>query len=314
MRIVEVFKRVLRGMKFWGKPRREKEGLKPWVFAYRVLGKRISRFTPRFKGLEKSLIQSRLRISFQAYLSLTLLSSTIVFFTSLIISALLLFQLPYPLILTIPLWLGTSLGMGLLTFGILCLYPRYVAGSLKRRLEANLPFAASYMAVLASAGVPPAKMFRSMAAADGMEGVSDEAQTVVRNIEILGQDTLTGIEKVSGETVSKPFSYLLDGFITTVRAGGNLPDYLTVQARQSIEDKRLSIRRFLDTLTILSEMYVTAVIVAPIVSAIILSMMAVLGGGLFIDPITLIYIITFIFIPLINIVFILLIESLSPKV
>jgi len=320
---------IFRALKFWGKPKKkeehlkpagEKEGLKPWVFAHSVIGGKVDRLISLpiirgvFGGLEKTLTQSRLRISFKAYVSLIILSSTLVFLITIFTSTAIFLQvLKMNLLGAILFGVVTSIVMAAVTFLILYIYPKQAASRLKTKIEANMPFGTSFMAVLSSAGLAPAKMFRALMATDGMEGFSDEAQIIVRNIDVFGQDVLTGVENVSQETVSKSFSNMLEGYITTIRAGGDVQSYLAIQARQSIEDKRLSIRRFIDSLTIISEMYVTTVIVAPIISAVILSIMAVLGGGFMTDPLTLIYLIAFLFLPVANVLFLLFVEMLSPK-
>ncbi len=329
MKHKKLLKKTSRALKFWGKsktreerlkPVEKKEGFKPWIFAYNLVGGKVdgllslSIMKGVFGSLKKTLMQSRLRISLKAYVSLIILSSTIVFLASIFTSTVVFFQfLKMNFLMAFLSGIGTSLATVAVTFLIFYLYPRQAASSLKTKIESNMPFATSFMAVLSSAGVAPSKMFRALTVADGMDGISDEARIIVRNIDVFGQDLLTGVENVSRETVSKKLSNILEGYVTTIRTGGDIQGYLTIQAKQSIDDKRLSVKRFIDSLTMISEMYVTTIIVVPIMSAMLLSVMSLLSGVLSLNPLTMIYIMAFLFIPFANILLVLFIEMLSPQ-
>jgi flagellar protein FlaJ len=340
MNLKELLNKISFTLKFWSKPKEEvpepskpieekeerlkpvekKEGSKPWVFAYHLVGGMVGRLISLsivrgiFGSLEKALMQSRLKISFKAYVSLIMLSSTIVFLATIFTSTVIFLQfLKMNFLITFLLGIATSIAMASVTGLILYLYPKTAASSLKTKIDSNMPFATSYMAVLSSAGVAPSKMFKSLMVADGMEGFSDESRIIVRNIDIFGEDVLTGVENVARESVSSKLRNMLEGYVTTIRTGGDVQNYLTIQAKQSIDDKRMAVKRFIDSLTIVSEMYVTLVIVAPIVTAIILSIMAVIGGVIQIDPLTLIYAMAFLFIPVANFFIIIFVDMMTPE-
>ena len=49
------------------------------------------------------------------------------------------------------------------SFGLCYVYPMFGISSKARKIDANLPLTANFMAVLASAGMPPERIFRSLA-------------------------------------------------------------------------------------------------------------------------------------------------------
>ena len=57
-----------------------------------------------------------------------------------------------------------------------------------RKIEANLPLTANFMAVLASAGMPPERIFRSLANVGDEFSVGEEVRRIIADIEVLGLD------------------------------------------------------------------------------------------------------------------------------
>jgi len=289
---------------------------KPHVFAYRVLGHRTNRLLPLFKDVDVNLQRSRMTVSFRGYVSLavlaTMLSSlfTLVF---VMFFAVLLFRLP--VFSSVLFGVGATLFAGALTLIGFYAYPLLRADSLKRSLEEELPFTTGYLSILAGAGVPPAQMFRSLAQIDSSLAVSKEARLIVRDVELFGVDIVSAMGSASKRTPSDKFKELLEGFIGTVHAGGDLAKYLSERSRQYMRQKRISLRRLADTLGVLAEFYVVMLVAGPLILVVMLAVMAMLGGGVvgMLDPRLLLYLLTYLGIPLGSIVFLILLDMITPK-
>ncbi|KPV62982.1 MAG: flagellar assembly protein J [Candidatus Bathyarchaeota archaeon BA2] len=289
---------------------------KPQVFAYQLIGGKVARFLPLFKDMDVSLRKSGMKANFKAYVSTiiltTLLLSTLVL---ILVPMLLIFVFHLSLFSSLLFGVGASLLAGALTVIVFYAYPVYRADSLKRTLEDGLPFTAGYMAILAGAGVPPDYIFRSLAQVDASLAVSNEARNVVRDVELFGFDIISALEAASDRTPSERFKEFLEGFIATVHSGGSLGRYLRDRSSQFMKLKRIALRRFSDVLGVLSEFYVTIMVAGSLIFVVMLSVMAMLGGGGsgFLDPRLLLYLLTYLGLPIGSVVFLIILDIVSPK-
>jgi flagellar protein FlaJ len=289
---------------------------KPQVFAYQVIGGRATRFLPLFKDLDVNLRKSGIKVHFKAYVSTVILAALLLSISVLtLVPVLLFFIFRISLLSSLLFGIGASLLAGALTVIGFYFYPIYRADSLKRILEDGLPFTAGYMSILAGAGVLPDFIFRSLAQVDASLAVSSEARAIVRDVELFGFDVISALEAASQRTPSERFKELLEGFIATIHSGGSLVKYLRDRSRQYMKLKRIALRRFSDTLTVLAEFYVTLMVAGSLIFVVMLSVMAMLGGGGsgLLDSRLLLYLLTYIGLPIGSVVFLIILDMISPK-
>jgi len=289
---------------------------KPQIFAYHLIGNRVKKALPLFTDLDGSLKKSGMRTNFKAYVSTTLLVSLLVFFSIiLVVPTVLFFVVKLSLFLSLLFGIGLSLLGGALTTVTFYAYPSYKADTIKRSLEDDLAFTAGYMSILAGAGVPADSIWRSLAQVDDSLAVSASARDVVRDVELLGFDIISSLENTSGRTPSEKFKELVEGFISVVHSGGSLVKYLRNRSEQYMKLKHISLKRFADNLAVLAEFYVTLMVAGSLIFVVMLSVMAMLGGGLFgsLDSRLVLQILTYIGLPLGSVVFLIIIDMISPK-
>lgn len=289
---------------------------KPQLFAYRLLGERANRFFPLFRDMDTSLHKSGMRISFKPYVSLTLLTSLIITVSiMLLVPTALHFILQIAFFSSLLFGIGCGLLAGALTIICFYIYPIYRADTIKRNLDDSMSFATGYLAILAGAGVPPNSMFRSLSKIPQNSAVIDESRIIVRDMELFGADTITALENASKRTPSEKFRESLEGFVATIHSGGNLMSYLMNRSQQNMKYKRIVLRKFSDTLGVLSEFYVTLLVAGPLIFVVMLAVMAMLGGGGFgiLDPTLLMMLLTYIGIPIGSVIFIIILDALSPR-
>jgi len=286
------------------------------VFAYRLLGERTAKLLPIFKDLDVNLQKSGMKISFKGYVSLalltTVLASVSAFIVPLLLSLLLFHFSPF---LSLLYTAGAMLFAGAFSIIGFYFYPVIRADSLKRNLEDGLPFTSGYLSILAGAGVPPAQMFHSLARVDASLAASKEANHIVRDVELFGVDVISAMESASRRTPSEKFKELLEGFIATMHSGGDLARYLSERSRQYMRLKRIQLRRLGDTLGVLAEFYVVLLVAGPLILVVMLAVMAMLGGGMpgLLNPRLLLYLLTYLGIPLGSVVFLIMLDLISPK-
>jgi len=289
---------------------------KPQILAYRLLGERTVRLLPLFKDVDLNLQKSGLKVSFKGYVSLAILTTLLTSISVCVIVplvSLLVFHLP--LILTLLYTAGATLFAGAFSIIGFYVYPIIKADSAKRNLEDGLPFTTGYLSILADAGVPPAQMFRSLAKIDASLSICQEAKNIVRDVELFGVDIISALDSASKRTPSKKFKEMLEGFIATMHSGGELGKYLSERSAQYMRLKKIALRRLGDTLSVLAEFYVVLLVAGPLIMVVMLAVMAMLGGGMpgLMNPRLLLNLLTYLGIPLGSIVFLIMLDMVSPK-
>ena len=286
------------------------------LIAYELFGERTGRVLPLFKDLDTNLQRSGLKVNFKAYVTLTVfctISLSLAILTA--VPCLLFFLFNVSLIPAILFGLGGSLLA--LAFTIIGFYgyPIYRADATKRQLEDELPFTTGYMAILTSAGVSPENIFSSLANLPVSLAISTEAKDVVRDVNLFGCDIISALEDVSKRTPSARFREMIEGFISMIHSGGNLASYLREKSAQYMKLKRIGLKKYADTLSMLSEFYVAVLLTGPLMLVIMLTVMAMLGNSSlgFLSPDLLLSLLTYVGIPLGSVVFLIILDATSPK-
>jgi len=289
---------------------------KPLSVAYQLIGDKSARFLPLFKDLDQNLQKSGLRVNFKAYVSLTILASFLMTLPVAVATPVLLF-----FVFKVPLGSVLLFGVGgaLFTWALsvvgFYLYPVYRADKHKRELDDELPFTTGYMAILASAGVSPEKIFYSISTLNVPLAASSEARDIIKNINLFGLDVISALEKASSRTPSEKLRDMIEGIISTIHTGGNLGAFLREKFKTAMKLKRLSLKKYSDSLAVLSEVYVTILLTGPLLLVIMLSVMSVLGGGGLgiLSSDLLLSLLTYIGIPVCAVIFLIILDSSSPK-
>ncbi|MEM4243430.1 MAG: type II secretion system F family protein [Candidatus Bathyarchaeia archaeon] len=288
---------------------------KPLSMAYQLMGEKSMLFMPLFEDLDQTLQKAGLKINFKAYVSLTILASLLTALATAAVLPILLSSL-----FAVPVSSALLFGLGGGLFAWVCsvigfyLYPVYHADKHKRELEDELPFATGYMAILASAGVSPEKIFYSLSNLDVPLAVSAEAKEVAKNINLFGLDVISALERASKRTPSEKMRSILEGMISMIRTGGNLGAFMRGKFKVAMKLKKLSLKKYSDNLSILSEIYVALLLTGPLLLVIMVSVMSVMGGSLgALSPDLLLSFLTYLVIPVCAAVFLLILDSTSPK-
>ncbi|MEJ2126116.1 MAG: type II secretion system F family protein, partial [Candidatus Bathyarchaeota archaeon] len=284
--------------------------------AYHLIGNRIQIAMPLFVDLDSSLKKSGMRTNFKAYVSTAILASLLMFASIiLVVPTVLFFFVDLSLFLSLLFGVGLSLLGAALTVVVFYSYPSYRTDTLKRDLEDDLAFTAGYMSILAGAGVTADSIWHSLAQIDNSLSVSNTAKDVVRDVELLGFDIISSLEKTSKRTPSEKFKELVEGFISVVHSGGSLVKYLRSRSEQYMKFKQIALKRFSDNLAVLAEFYVTLMVAGSLIFVVMLSVMAMLGGGTLgsLDSRLVLQLLTYIGLPIGSVIFLVIIDMISPK-
>lgn len=267
--------------------------------SYILLQPYLKRFDRYFAELDPALSKAGLRITYKAYVA-GMVAASIVgaisgalagFLTAAYLSTFLLFRIAMPF--------GFALLGGAVTFGAFYIYPQFTAGSRRRKLDSQLSFTVGHMAVLASAGLTPAKMFHSLAEEDSRDVVNQEAKMIVRDMTLLGMDLEHALEAEERRSPSEKFADFLDGFISASKTGGEVKQYLLRSASSLMLDKRLRARTIGESVGFVAELYTILLVVTPLILLIMFSVIGIISGSIGgFGILTLIYLITYALVPL----------------
>jgi flagellar protein FlaJ len=260
--------------------------------------------------------KANIKISFSVYVGLMAFTSIVAGVVAFALSVLTLLFLNFQImsVFGIAALVGVLTGVFSIVMGYL--YPMYVAYSRGSKIDANLPMIANFMSVLASAGVPPEAIFRSLARVGKEFNVDKEASAMIGETELGGVDLHTALKRASERSPSRQFAGMIDGVVTTSHMGGDLAGYLRDEADKFKSTRMLKMKRFLDNLAVIAETYVTFVVALPLALIVMLSVMAFMGGGVMIgnlDPGLLLNLVTFVIMPAGVAVMILAVDNMSPQ-
>ncbi len=277
-------------------------------------------------------MQARIKTPFEAYLSTAYLSSLIAGLGMALLIGTITFLFDIPSMITyrgaVPgfltvfadfkILIGTSVAvmLSLLIFGgvtylSFMMYPKVVAGNRRRNINATLPYAINYVTAMSTAGITPAEVFRLLGESPIYGETAVEARFITREIDMFGKDLIEAMRIVSTFTPSPRMKEFLQGAMATISSGANLTNYFRNKATQYTQENHQEQKGFLETLGLIAESYVTAMVAGTLFLIILQSIMSIIGGDA--SPIFLIIII-YLIVPFGSIMFVILISSMTPEV
>jgi len=299
--------------------------------AFRILGPYAAKKRDAYSALRNDLVTARMKVPFEVYLSTAYLASIIAGLVAAILLGIVTYLLNLPAIIkyqgAVPdfmlvisqysLIIGTILAViislavvGGITFLVFLMYPSIVAGNRRRNIDATLPYAINYITTMSTAGIPPAEIFRQLGSSPMYGESAVEARFIAMEIDLFGRDLIDALRLISATTPSLRMKEFLQGAMGCISAGSSLTEYFRTKAEQYSLENRQSQKLFLDTLGLISESYVTAMVAGPLFLIILQSIMAILSQSS--QPIFM-YIIIYMMIPFGSIMFVILISSMTPE-
>ncbi|MEM2953072.1 MAG: type II secretion system F family protein [Candidatus Bathyarchaeia archaeon] len=128
-------------------------------------------------------------------------------------------------------------------------------------INRELPFAALLFTILAASEVTLYESWKKLCSIDHLPKFQKEAKEVVRQVEVLGYDPLTVMHKRAEKTKSKNYREFLLGYVSAVRSGGNIVNYLKSKLRSIFEVQSADAIRSIERLGTLVEAYAVMLIV-----------------------------------------------------
>jgi len=186
----------------------------------------------------------------------------------------------------------------------------------KEEIESELPFVVMLFALMAASGVSLYESWKKLRKITLLPRFRDEAEEVIRQVEVLGKDPLTAMYELSEKTGSRMYRDFLGGFISSIKSGGKVSDYMRSKLRTIFELRSKAMTRSTEKIATLVEGYsvMLIVILCVYILYVLLSSTASLElmAGISIPTSPYIaYLVTFLVMPLISFIFMLVAHNMQ---
>jgi flagellar protein FlaJ len=280
--------------------------------AYTWLGER-ARANKGLEKLEESLRKAQMPVRSEAYLAKCMLVAGATAAVSLLLA--ILGMLAAMTVLNLPpaawvLVIFVPPMAGYIAYVATVATPASNAKKRAKNINQRLAYATNYIAAMASAGVIPAEIFKSLAKQDIYGEVSKEAAMIYKDLEVHGKDIVTSLRRAIDRTPSVKFQELLQGGITTITSGGDLTGYFRQKAQRYQWENRVEQKTFIDTMGLMAETYVTSAVAGPLFLIVMVAIIVLMGSG----TMSQLQLVIFLLLPVINLGFMFGLKAMIPEV
>ena len=275
--------------------------LEAWSF--RIFGGVAPSFLRHVFEFKDFLERARIKIYPETYVSLMFFIATLTLPVSAIAIMLLYFYGFMPIIFLIPLPFYIMVGF--------LLIPMSKASDRASSLEREMPFASAYISVMASGGIAPYTSFKRLAEVELMPAMRGEAREIIKDVEIFGIDPLTALEAAAKKNPLDIFKDFLAGYASTVIIGGDIGHFLERKAEDIFKTRALRVKTAAERLGMLLETFIIVMVLMSLCFYILFSVESIYSVGISMYSGIILY--TYLFTPLLSMMFIYLAHSMQPK-
>ena len=277
------------------------ETLEAWSF--RIFGRVAPSFLRNVFEFKDYLERAKIKIYAETYVSLMFFIAALTLPVSIISLAILYFFGLLPIIFLIPLPFYVMIGFMLI--------PMSRATDRASNLEREMPFASAYISVMASGGIAPYTSFRRLSEVELMPAMRSEAREILKDVEIFGVDPLTAIEQAAKRNPLDIFKDFLAGYASTVIIGGDIGHFLERKAEDIFKTRALRVKAAAERLGMLLETFIIVMVLMSLCFYILFSVESIYSSGITMYSGIILY--TYLFTPMLSLMFIYLAHSMQPK-
>ncbi|MCK5593010.1 type II secretion system F family protein, partial [Candidatus Bathyarchaeota archaeon] len=176
-----------------------------------------------------------------------------------------------------------------------------------------MPFAATYVTIMASGGIPPYTSFKRLSQVEVnlMPAMRKESEDIIKDVEILGIDQLTALNNAARRNPLDIFRDFVSGYASTVIIGGDVAHFLETKSQDIFKTRAGRVKAAAERLGMLLETFIIIMVLMSLCFYILFSVEAIYSTGLASYSTMLLY--TYVFTPMLSFVFIYLAHSMQPK-
>ena len=279
------------------------------AWSFRLFGRFAPYFLKNvFTQLKSTLEKGRVRIYPETYISLMFFVALLTVPVSVSAGIIALLYGFLPLLILVPLPLFVMVGF--------LVVPMNNASERASGLEREMPFAAAYISVMSSGGIAPYTSFKRLTQVELMPSMSKEARDIIKDVEIFGVDPLTALDNASKRTPLDIFKEFLGGYASTVIIGGDIGHYLERKAEDIFRTRALRVKAAAERLGMLLETFIIVMVMMSLCFYILFAVNGIQSGAntsADISQYSGILMYTYIFTPMLSMLFVYLAHSMQPK-
>jgi len=189
-------------------------------------------------------------------------------------------------------------------------FPTYCINKRAADIDLFLPYAINFISSMAVAGISPAEIFQTLSTVSVYGELQIESKKIAKDIKVMGTDNISALKHAIDISPSRKFKSFLQGVIGTIQSGSDLHVYLSNITEKYMEGDIVERKKDLDVLAVIAEVLVISVIAFPIFLVVILTVMGFFGGSME-TSLNILFLFSFLILPLVYALFYLLIKSTS---
>ncbi|MFC1487344.1 type II secretion system F family protein [Thermoproteota archaeon] len=271
--------------------------------SYRLFGSIAPKFLTGVFEFKVHLAKAGIKIYPETYVSLMFLVATLTLPISVVALVLLYFTKIMFLIFLVPMPVYVMIGF--------MVAPSSRAGERASHLEREMPFAATYVTVMASGGIPPYMSFKRLTQVQLLPATRKEAKGLIRDVEIFGVDPLSALEKAAKYNPLDIFRDFISGYASTVIIGGDVIHFLETKAQEIFKAGSMRVKAAAERMGMLLESFIIVMVLMSLCFYILFSVESIYSTGMDMGSGVIMY--TYVFTPLLSIVFLYLAHGMQPK-
>jgi len=271
--------------------------------SFRLFGQYAPKFLKSVFNFKEHLEKAGITIYPETYVSLMFLLALLTLPVSIIAIVLTYFFQFFPLLLLVPMPAYIMIGF--------IVVPMSMASERASSVEREMPFAATYVTVMASGGIPPFLSFKRLSEAELMPAVQKEAKDLIKDVEVFGADPLSALEKSARTNPSDVFREFVSGYASTVIIGGDVLHFLETKAGDIFKERSSRVKAAAERLGTLLESFIIIMVLMSLCFYILFSVESIYSTGMASYSTMLMY--TYVLTPMLSFVFIYLAHNMQPK-
>ncbi len=271
--------------------------------AYRLFGSFSPKFLSGVFEFKEHLAKAGIKIYPETYVSLMFLFATLTLPVSIVAIVLIYFTKILFLIFLVPMPIYVMIGF--------MIVPSSRAGERATALDREMPFTATYITVMASGGIPPYMSFKRLADVELLPATRKEARALIRDVEIFGVDPLSALQKAAKYNPLDIFRDFVSGYASAVIIGGDVVHFLETKAHDIFKAGSIKTKAAAERMGMLLESFIIVMVLMSLCFYILFSVESIYSTGLDMGSGVIMY--TYVFTPLLSIVFIWMAHGMQPK-
>jgi len=271
--------------------------------SYRLFGNISPKFLGGIFEFKDHLAKAGIKIYPETYISLMFLIATLTIPISVVALVLIYFTRILFLIFLVPMPIYVMIGF--------MIVPSSKASERSSSLEREMPFAATYVTVMASGGIPPYMSFKRLTDVELLPATRKEARALIRDVEIFGVDPLSALEKAAKNNPLDIFRDFISGYASTVIIGGDVIHFLESKAQDIFKAGSMRVKAAAERMGMLLESFIIVMVLMSLCFYILFSVESIYSTGMDMGSGVIMY--TYVFTPLLSIVFLYLAHGMQPK-